>query len=54
MSRLEHYQFSVPVDIEVGAACCPTDGADIETLRRTANAARRALTRQPHGTAQAQ
>ena len=24
MARLEHYQFTTPVEIEVGAACCPT------------------------------
>ena len=36
MSRLEHYQFTAPVDIEVGAACCPTHGADVETLQRVA------------------
>ena len=36
LSRLEHYQFTAPIDIEVGAACCPTDGADIETLTRVA------------------
>ena len=28
MSRLDHYQFTVPVNITIGAACCPTDGAD--------------------------
>jgi GGDEF domain-containing protein len=38
MSRLEHYQFTTPVDIEVGAACCPTHGADADTLRRAAEA----------------
>ena len=40
MARLEHYQFTAPVDIEVGAACCPTHGADVETLRRVAAEAR--------------
>jgi hypothetical protein len=38
MSRLDHYEFSVPLTIEVGAACCPTHGADAETLRRAAEA----------------
>jgi hypothetical protein len=38
MSRLEHYEFSTPLTIEVGAACCPTHGADAETLRRAAEA----------------
>jgi hypothetical protein len=36
MSRLDHYEFSTPLTIEVGAACCPTHGADAETLRRAA------------------
>ena len=34
--RFRHYAFSTPVAIEVGAACCPTHGADAETLRRAA------------------
>ncbi len=38
MSRLDHYQFSQPLAIEVGAACCPTHGADVESLRRAAEA----------------
>ena len=48
VTRLEHYEFHTPVDIEVGAACCPTHGADAETLRRAAAAApgARAATRQ--------
>jgi len=36
VSRFEHYQFGAPVAIEVGAACCPTHGADPDTLRRAA------------------
>ena len=36
VSRLAHYEFATPVAIEVGAACCPTHGADAETLRRAA------------------
>jgi GGDEF domain-containing protein len=38
MSRLDHYQFPQPLAIEVGAACCPTHGADVESLRRAAEA----------------
>jgi hypothetical protein len=38
MSRLEHYEFPTPLTIEVGAACCPTHGADADTLRRAAEA----------------
>ena len=55
MSRLEHYQFTVPLDIDVGAACCPTHGADAGTLKRAAAAALTRLARRPsHGTAHAQ
>lgn len=35
-SRLEHYAFPRPLAIEFGAACCPTHGADVESLRRAA------------------
>ena len=53
--RLEHYQFTAPVDIDVGAACCPTHGADVETLRRVASEGRMPLRRpDAHGTAHAQ
>jgi GGDEF domain-containing protein len=38
MSRLDHYEFAQPLAIEVGAACCPTHGADVESLRRAAEA----------------
>jgi GGDEF domain-containing protein len=55
MARLDHYQFTTPVDIAVGAACCPTDGADIATLRRVAASSRTELARRPtRGTAHAQ
>jgi hypothetical protein len=55
MARLEHYQFTTPVEIAVGAACCPTDGAEVDTLKRAAAAARNGLTRRkPRGTAHAQ
>ena|SRR5687768_13789262 len=36
MARLDHYEFSRPLTFEVGAACCPTHGADVESLRRAA------------------
>lgn len=36
MARLDHYEFAQPLTFEVGAACCPTHGADAETLRRAA------------------
>jgi hypothetical protein len=55
MARLEHYQFSTPVDIQVGAACCPTHGADVETLKRVAMESRAGvLRRDPRGNAHAQ
>jgi GGDEF domain-containing protein len=36
LSRLEHYEFTTPTAIAVGAACCPTHGADVDSLRRAA------------------
>jgi len=45
MARLGHYQFRAPLDIHVGAACCPTHGADADTLKRVAAAARTPLGR---------
>ena len=38
VARFQHYEFDTPVVVEVGAACCPTHGADAETLRRAAEA----------------
>lgn len=37
MARLEHYQFTAPLSMGVGAACCPTHGADADALRRVAD-----------------
>jgi hypothetical protein len=55
MTSLEHYQFTTPVEMEVGAACCPTHGADVDTLKRVAAAARTGLTRRDaRGNAHAQ
>jgi len=55
VARLEHYRFSTPLDIQVGAACCPTHGADAETLKRVAAAARTGIARpdEPRGSAHA-
>jgi hypothetical protein len=54
MARLEHYQFSTPLDLQVGAACCPTHGADADTLKRVAAEARTGVTRrEPRGSAHA-
>lgn len=36
MARLDHYEFPRPLTFDVGAACCPTHGADAESLRRAA------------------
>jgi len=36
MARLDHYEFTRPLTFEVGAACCPTHGADAASLRRAA------------------
>ena len=36
LARLKNYSFPTPVAIEVGAACCPTHGADPESLRAAA------------------
>ena len=38
LSRLEHYQFPRPLEIEIGAACCPTHGVDAASLRQAAEA----------------
>ena len=35
--RLGAYGFPTPVTVEIGAATCPTHGADIDSLRRTAD-----------------
>ncbi len=45
-ARLEHYQFTTPIDLEIGAACCPTHGAEAGTLKRAA-AARTSTTSRP-------
>jgi len=47
-ARLEHYVFPQPLSIAIGAACCPTDATDPESLRREA-AARQLLTRRTAG-----
>jgi hypothetical protein len=35
-SRLDAYAFPKPVTLEIGAATCPTHGADVDSLRRAA------------------
>ena len=34
--RVESYKFAVPLRIAVGAACCPTDAVDCDSLKRKA------------------
>jgi hypothetical protein len=51
MTRLDHYEFARPLTFEVGAACCPTHGADAASLRRAA-AARPVRTRGDRSNAQ--
>ena len=36
LARLDNYEFPRPLTFEVGAACCPTHGADLESLKRGA------------------
>lgn len=51
LGRLEHYDFSRPLNFQIGAACCPTDGADAETLKHVAEI-RPVRSRGNHSTAQ--
>ena len=37
LSRFRHYEFSAPISIEIGAACCPTHGTDVDALKRAAD-----------------
>ena len=54
ISRFEHYEFHTPVTVEVGAATCPTHGADAETLRRAAETRPVHPRREDRGNASAQ
>jgi GGDEF domain-containing protein len=51
MSRFEHYEFALPIEIEVSAACCPTHGADAESLRQAAEARPVRTSRRTRGSA---
>ena len=51
MARFEHYEFPTPLALEVMAACCPTHGADADTLRRAAEACPVAPRREMRGNA---
>jgi hypothetical protein len=37
LSRFRHYEFSSPIGIDIGAACCPTHGTDVESLKRASD-----------------
>jgi len=38
MAWVEHYEFKTPASFSIGAACCPTHGADLASLRSAAAA----------------
>jgi hypothetical protein len=52
-SRCEHYHFPRPIEIEIeiGAACCPTHGVDAASLREAAKARVVHWRRDPRGNA---
>lgn len=54
MARVEHYEFTTPAAISIGAACCPTHGADIESLRSAAESQPVQTRRVPRGNSNAQ
>ena len=37
LARFRHYEFSTPIGIDIGAACCPTHGTDVESFKRAAD-----------------
>jgi GGDEF domain-containing protein len=50
-TRLDAYAFPKPLTLEIGAATCPTHGADVESLRRAAEAQALYSRRDDRGTA---
>jgi GGDEF domain-containing protein len=50
-SRLDAYAFATPLTLEIGAATCPTHGADVDSLRRAAEAQTIDARRDDRGTA---
>ena len=50
-TRLDAYAFPKPLTLEIGAATCPTHGADVESLRRTAETQAMYSRRDDRGTA---
>ena len=51
LARFEHYEFTSAGSIAVGAACCPTDGADAGSLRQAAEVQSMSSFRAPRKTA---
>ncbi len=50
-TRLDAYAFPKPLTLEIGAATCPTHGADLDSLRRAAEARAIHTRRDDRGTA---
>jgi hypothetical protein len=50
-SRLDAYAFPKPLTLDIGAATCPTHGADVDSLRRAAEARSVPTRRDDRGTA---
>jgi hypothetical protein len=50
-TRLDAYAFPKPLTLEIGAATCPTHGADVESLRRVAETQAMYSRRDDRGTA---
>jgi hypothetical protein len=50
-SRLDAYAFPKPLTLDIGAATCPTHGADVDSLRRAAEAQSFHTRRDDRGTA---
>jgi hypothetical protein len=38
LARFGHYEFVTPIELDIGVACCPTHGTDIESLKRATDA----------------
>ncbi len=54
MSWVEHYEFRTPTSFSIGAACCPTHGADLASLRSAAASRPIQSRRTPRGSSNAQ
>ena len=54
LTRLEHHDFASAAGLAVGAACCPTHVADLESLRRAAQTRPISPRREPRGQSSAQ